>query len=188
MNVCCGKFYKYIAVAGKSADGKSRKNRLRQLLTENKVWFAAPSSFNDPFELHAIGNFRDIPDDSDPSVTRLKTDHSVLQHVGLQSFGVLSLTRNPINNLMWSHYADEHRGVVLGIDVNIAGFCSPETNVIPADRGEIIYTKTFPKRLNPTKFDKAFNSLRSTNSYNEELFEFFKFAFLFKPRRCIKRR
>lgn len=32
------------------------------------------------------------------------------------NFGILSLTETPDNLLMWSHYGDSHRGVVLGFD------------------------------------------------------------------------
>lgn len=30
-----------------------------------------------------------------------------------RNYGILSLTRNPLNPLMWSHYGDDHRGVVM---------------------------------------------------------------------------
>lgn len=33
----------------------------------------------------------------------------------LHKFGIISLTENPHNLLMWSHYADEHNGVVISI-------------------------------------------------------------------------
>ncbi|GAA4354461.1 DUF2971 domain-containing protein [Kangiella marina] len=32
---------------------------------------------------------------------------------GLNNFGIVSLTENPHNLLMWSHYADQHRGIVI---------------------------------------------------------------------------
>jgi hypothetical protein len=35
------------------------------------------------------------------------------------SFGILSLTSNSDNLLMWSHYADSHRGFCVGLDRNI---------------------------------------------------------------------
>ena len=41
-----------------------------------------------------------------------------LQNEMNNRFGVLSLTRNPTNLLMWSHYANEHKGVVIGIDTS----------------------------------------------------------------------
>jgi hypothetical protein len=33
----------------------------------------------------------------------------------LHKFGIISLTENPHNLLMWSHYADEHNGIVIAI-------------------------------------------------------------------------
>jgi len=34
---------------------------------------------------------------------------------GLDDFGIISLTENPYNLLMWSHYADEHKGMVISL-------------------------------------------------------------------------
>ena len=34
----------------------------------------------------------------------------------LNKYGIISLTEDPHNLLMWSHYAGEHRGVVVGYD------------------------------------------------------------------------
>lgn len=35
-------------------------------------------------------------------------------------FGLVSLTKNPSNILMWSHYADQHRGCVFSIETSLA--------------------------------------------------------------------
>lgn len=35
-------------------------------------------------------------------------------------FGIVSLTKNPSNLLMWSHYADQHRGCVFSIETSLA--------------------------------------------------------------------
>lgn len=39
-----------------------------------------------------------------------------------RNFGILSLTEAPDNLLMWAHYADSHRGVVIGFDESHAFF------------------------------------------------------------------
>ncbi|WP_428738839.1 DUF2971 domain-containing protein [Sulfurimonas sp.] len=44
-------------------------------------------------------------------VTNIKNDIST-------KIGVLSLTKNPSNLLMWSHYTDEHRGMVIGFEID----------------------------------------------------------------------
>ncbi|WP_228284846.1 DUF2971 domain-containing protein [Acinetobacter sp. AR2-3] len=46
---------------------------------------------------------------------------------------------------MWSHYADSHKGMVIGIDTEKAGLESFENYTIPAQRGEIIYVNTVPQ-------------------------------------------
>lgn len=50
----------------------------------------------------------------EPIVSKLL--HSFLQNVFNSSMGALSLSEDPKNELMWSHYAEEHRGYVLGFD------------------------------------------------------------------------
>ncbi len=49
---------------------------------------------------------------------------------------------------MWSHYADSHKGMVIGIDTEKAGLESFENYTIPAQRGEIIYVNTVPQHIN----------------------------------------
>lgn len=151
-----------------------------KIIKSASISFTKANQFNDPFEMQAIRNYSYIIDDSNPSVTQLKTDPSKLKTGVNMSYGVLSLTRAPLNNLMWSHYGDEHRGVVLGFDVNEAGFCNEDTNVIPANFGDIIYTKTFPTHLKSESNSQRFNALRSTTSYSQHSFDFFKYAYLFK--------
>lgn len=151
-----------------------------KIIESASISFTKANQFNDPFEMQAISNYSYIIDDSDPSVSLLETAPSKLKTGVNMSYGVLSLTRAPLNNLMWSHYGDEHRGVVLGFDVNEAGFCNKETNVIPANFGDIIYTKTFPTHLKNESNSQRFDKLRSTASYSQHSFDFFKYAYLFK--------
>jgi len=151
-----------------------------KIIQNSSISFTKANQFNDPFEMQAISNYSYIIDDSNPLVTQLDTHPSTLEIGVNMSYGVLSLTRAPLNNLMWSHYGDEHRGVVLGFDVNEAGFCTENTNVIPANFGDIIYTKTFPTHVKNKSNSQRFNELRSTASYSQHSFDFFKYAYLFK--------
>jgi hypothetical protein len=151
-----------------------------KIIENSCVSFTKANQFNDPFEMQALSNYSYIIDDSNLSVTQLETAPSKLQTGVNMSYGVLSLTRAPLNNLMWSHYGDEHRGVVIGFDVNEAGFCDKDKNVIPANFGDIIYTKTFPEHLRNESNVQRFNELRSKACYSQDTFEFFKYAYLFK--------
>lgn len=58
-------------------------------------------------------------------------------------FGILSLTNQRNNFLMWSHYADSHKGICIGFDVEKI------FNVVLGSLGEVIYSKDLPiKHLN----------------------------------------
>jgi len=148
----------------------------RKIALSGRISFTATDQFNDPYEMHAISNFSGKHEHSDP--TMLNVDYSLVKAY-LQCHGVLSLTRNPLNNLMWSHYGDEHKGVVLGIDVEEAGFCCKETTLVPANLGEIIYTKTFPERMSPAEL-QSLHSITAQKKFCWEFYEFYKFAYLFK--------
>lgn len=124
-----------------------------KLIMENPtVKFSKPSSFNDPFELTSL--FYDSAGGRENQAIRYVAT--------LETYGILSLTRNPLNPLMWAHYGkgkhedyegaisldrgnDSHAGIVFGIDADLAEFNDPMFNVIPAKYGSIIYTSTQPK-------------------------------------------
>lgn len=64
---------------------------------------------NDPFELWAFSQ----PDRRIRRAFKEMKDH-IAQHYGIQCF-----CRSWHNPLLWSHYADRHRGAALGFDVDI---------------------------------------------------------------------
>ncbi len=70
----------------------------------------------------------------------------VLQDVFNLNIGALSLSEDPINDLMWSHYAEEHRGYVLGLDSTHAYF---NQKMSPSDElrhlRKVNYTKERPQ-------------------------------------------
>ena len=77
--------------------------------------------------------------------------HTPFGHVGertlneiLKNVVILSLTRTPLNALMWAHYGEEHKGFVIGYDVDDQFFKCKTNNLIPIQQGNVIYTKTKP--------------------------------------------
>jgi len=54
-------------------------------------------------------------------------------------FGILSLSRNPLNYLMWSHYANKHKGFCIGFDKFIL------FELIGGSLGPVVYSETLPK-------------------------------------------
>tara|TARA_Y100001938_G_scaffold135436_1_gene197111 strand:- start:2464 stop:3390 length:927 start_codon:yes stop_codon:yes gene_type:complete len=92
-----------------------------------------PSELNDPFDskptqtgiekkLKFLFEDQDEADNSgiDPQDIRATYEDSLKK--GLDQFGIVSLTEDPYNLLMWSHYANEHRGLVISISCNSSTF------------------------------------------------------------------
>ncbi|SMY16294.1 DUF2971 domain-containing protein [Photobacterium aquimaris] len=113
----------------------------KSVLKNNSLGFANPKTFNDPFELEA-----GYPIEGDNPLQNMLSGISNWgkRYIWADTSGVLSLTRNPLNPLMWAHYADEHKGVVIGINVKKAGFLDSQKCLIPAQFGNVIYTNTRP--------------------------------------------
>lgn len=88
-----------------------------------------PSQLNDPFDAKpsnaAIQKkssfFCDIEWEED-NKAEIDEHYKTSLESGLEDFGVISLTEDPYNLLMWSHYADEHKGIVLRINANESTF------------------------------------------------------------------
>ena len=47
---------------------------------------------------------------------------NLIQEYLINNIGIFSLSKVPDNILMWSHYADSHKGIVLEFDSNHAYF------------------------------------------------------------------
>lgn len=73
-------------------------------LKDRTLGFNMPEQFNDPMEgrlwLHQMGVEGSGPD------------------LYLNNVGILCMTEDPLNPLMWSHYGERHTGFVIGYDVN----------------------------------------------------------------------
>jgi hypothetical protein len=97
-------------------------------LGSRKLGFRNPVYFNDPFELSNLDNSSDS-DFVSKKIDALK-----------ESLVILSLTRTAFNPLMWAHYAEDHKGFVIGYDIEDEFFLSGKYNIISANEGDVIYT------------------------------------------------
>lgn len=110
-----------------------------KILESNSIGFSEPRDFNDPFETAARHKGGD--NGLKPVFSSLNNSLNPWSY----NMAVLSLTRQPFNKLMLAHYADEHRGMVIGIDISrVKDFTSPDFCYIPAQYGSVIYTETMP--------------------------------------------
>lgn len=96
------KLYKYKSVLSSTTQ---EYMWLRQDLENNTMTLSHPSAFNDPFDCQ-FG----IANDSDGAF------FLAAQNATDTSFRVGCLTESLSNRLMWSHYADKHRGVCIEYD------------------------------------------------------------------------
>lgn len=88
----------------------------RNFFTEPEIMFNSIRSFNDPFEGQFAEAAWQFEDSEGPEIFARLTGLSnpMLQYPHI---GILCLTDNPLNQLMWAHYANEHKGLVLEFDV-----------------------------------------------------------------------
>ena len=145
-----------------------------KIIKDGSLGFTCLEDLNDPFEGTNFG-FSSLGDVSPQSATRgFRNNFS-------RRYALLSLTRNPLNPLMWSHYGDSHKGIVIGIDVASAGLMSSEEFVIPAQLGEITYVATKNKDLNGIPSVEKLNEIKKYDlKFGSEIENYLKQAFLYK--------
>jgi Protein of unknown function (DUF2971) len=149
-------------------------------LANGTIGFAKPNTFNDPFELEAGYPVSAIQNNVvETFLNKVRSDAK--RSIWADSSGVLSLTRNPLNPLMWSHYGQEHRGVVVGIDTHVAGLDDVATCLIPAHYGSIIYTNTRPHEQLPPPVDVEPLNIAHTHAFPVGHFAKLSQIFLQKP-------
>lgn len=149
----------------------------RKILENNSIAFSRPESFNDPFESEAACSF--YPGNAKVSLSvHKRIQRDTKQHFR-NFYGILSLTRQPLNPLMWSHYADEHSGMVIGIDVSAECLTSEVENTIPIQYGNVIYTHTKPFNIYFENLTERVN-VTAAYSFDRQNIETFQRAFLYK--------
>ena len=117
----------------------------RNIFSDGFIRLSQPSVLNDPFEatfcsrsLDELANHFDDTTAIDLELGEISFSEYI--KIRMQSVGVISFSENKENLLMWAHYADEHKGLVIGIlDI-------PEN-------GSIFHNLVNVDLLNSTSFD-----------------------------------
>ena len=81
---------------------------------------------------------------------------------------------------MWAHYADGHSGAVLELDMVKAGFTDEEKNMIPAQFGSVIYSRSRQRGPYVSKFGVGVK-VGGTHNFVLEHYEKWQRLFLTKP-------
>lgn len=118
-----------------------------KILTEGTIKFTNPETFNDPFDTRPpyVANFEDIAKTKfktirkhsktlgeSPAQTILKkrkyaaqmkiaAESEAINTNVVSNFGMVCLTSTPDNLLMWSHYAESHKGFIVGFKIPTNG-------------------------------------------------------------------
>lgn len=144
-----------------------------KFLDSGCIVFSSADSFND---INEITNYFS-------KSLRNTNDNEFEQYfkpiVNISNSVILCLTRNPLNTLMWAHYANSHKGVVIGIDVSETDMIRFEYNILPAQFGSVIYTKTYPSSNTIAK-EESSNSYAQLIGFNLENMEILQRRYLYK--------
>ncbi|MGB1257972.1 MAG: DUF2971 domain-containing protein, partial [Thiolinea sp.] len=147
----------------------------RKVIDEPSVGFSCLEDLNDPFECTSFG----FKENGELNVTP-RTATGACKNRFSRQYGVLSLTRQPLNPLMWSHYGDSHQGVVIGFDVDSAGLSDASSCIIPSQYGEVVYTSTKPHRDLPMPSSDQLMAIGNSVNFDPDAFNLVKRAFLYK--------
>ena len=141
--------------------GLSNIRFVYEILVKNRLYFSNPAQFNDPFEMIPAILPRKIFKSVSP-VRKKKLSEDVLSQIYqdsmrkfrdeqskvLTKFGVSCLSQSFDDIVMWSHYADQHKGICILFDTKLKFFdgLRPVTYV-PKRLPTPIKTKGEPGRL-----------------------------------------
>ncbi|BDM64262.1 hypothetical protein NFHSH190041_17140 [Shewanella sp. NFH-SH190041] len=150
--------YKYCPI------GKNQLNALSQ----KKMWYSKPAGFNDPFDtrFHVTGRLHSYEQETDPSKLQQifgedMSDAIVHKRVslegelgqfkrGIEELGILSLADSNKNLLMWSHYAEDHKGMCLEFERKDGDLLADVDSTQP-----IFYTDNHPTLSPKSLMDSA---------------------------------
>jgi hypothetical protein len=153
-------------------------NALKGIIESNRIGFTEPPYFNDPFDQPRVIR-TSYPNDHismfDGPQTADQLADADDKH--WNRCGVASFTRTYDNSLMWSHYADSHKGAVIEIDAEKAGLMSSSL-LIPVQFGSVIYMKR-PNRKQPKSY--PFIPESGEGRFDIGNFELLQRLFLSKP-------
>lgn len=116
-----------------------------KILINNELWFGLPQNLNDPYEGEfQVGKYYKLPEigmieffykstsnifeikNLKSKIEEVKNDinvfhddlHKYLKYRIENYYGLTSFSYDPLNILMWSYYADSHKGFCIGFDKN----------------------------------------------------------------------
>lgn len=182
---------------------RSWNDYTKKILTDHQLYFSDPDDFNDPYECKPIVEKVDFQFTSDAKVFFHNADGSHIESpitngklsigYNLQkqmveqswaSFRISSFTEKADNILMWSHYADYHKGICLVFDTTKDPVCFANgCGIIYSNKRPICGLGQKVKTVNPltTKFidwqyEEEFRIIKNNSeikkNHHSKLFDF----------------
>lgn len=151
---------------------------LREILTGRRLGFSLPTDLNDLFDRPRVERSH-FPQSMQSLFGSMKTAEEMAQEEDAvwETCAVGSFTRTPENALMWAHYADGHRGVVLEIDADVAELTCGSL-LVPIQFGSVVYLK----RPNTSRYGRLrIPTFRQADEFRLEDYERLQRLFLSKP-------
>lgn len=111
-----------------------------RILLNRELWYATPSTFNDPFESES--SFSEVLDAVWEKYPLPKNEQKIYFDMIdrlLREAGVCSFSKTRKNQHMWAHYADEHKGLCIGFKEEL--LCPLGSAILPVD---INYQSQYP--------------------------------------------
>lgn len=161
-----------------------------QLLVNNQLWFSTPNNFNDPFDCQVTINTKNSQFEIESylkshsqkvkSEERVKRISKVMAENPkklnelingtinglINSLGICCFCENRDNHLLWSHYADGHKGVCLKFDIqlDLDFFSLPSRMVYQSDYPVYNFINNPPVEGEITGTDEMIGKLLLTKS------------------------
>src|SRR5438552_2914382 len=82
-------------------------------LTQHRIKISEFADMNDPFELSGVR----LSEPGYQGASAKQMERLLREHCHL-SYGALCFSKSPSNPLLWSHYADKHKGICLGFELS----------------------------------------------------------------------
>ncbi len=144
-------------------------------ITNKKLWFSHPRLFNDPFDnnFDPASSFRKLLDDLSSEQDKMlvfEQFEKLEAAIPNNKSAYLSLSSNCKHNLMWSHYADSHKGIAFGF--NFDGTALGKLNHLKVLYSQDSLNYAFKNHLQAKKAYLA-NPTARPGSMHEETYELF---------------
>jgi hypothetical protein len=132
-----------------------------KIIHNRALWFSQPDKFNDPFDCNVdiLKTFEVMLSESDfPHPEDFPGYIAAIDsHMRSHSYAYLCLCKNWKQSLMWSHYANGHKGVALGFSFsNESEFQMPRLSLRPISYDSGAFIKALKHLANASGLKKSF--------------------------------